>query len=118
MNNHSVFYYILIRMAHFRPTEYEYTLSYFETLEFLATKSKYIFREMDMLKRKELIKEYVPFYITFCKEYSKFNVGTTIARAIRKKRYGNEYSYRCFPKIYSPKRADMTQEQFDELYRR
>lgn len=101
-------------MASFRPTEYEYTVSYFETIELLATMSKRISREMDMMKRKALIQEYIPFYIAYRKEYAKMNIHSPIARAIRKKRYGEEYG-RHFPNFYCPY-SEMTNEQRKEIF--
>ena len=101
-------------MAHFRPTEYEYTVSYFETLEFLATLSKRIRRETDYFKRKELIREYIPFYCAWSIEYSKFNAWTPLAREISKKRYGNASRG---PRIFTPY-SWMTKEERAEHFRK
>ena len=102
-------------MASFRVTEYEYNVAYFETLELLATLSKRIFREMNLMKRNELIRQYVTFYIAWAVEFKKFNGSNEMAKTIRKKRYGCEYGRE--PKCFCPIHA-MTKEEMADYDRR
>ena len=65
--------------------EYNYVKDYYKTAEKLAHMSTIIRREMDLIKRLNLIKEYIPLWMEWQISGKKFNQWSPMARLYKEK---------------------------------
>ena len=92
--------------------EYNYVKDYYKTAEKLAHMSTIIRREMDLIKRLNLIKEYIPLYCEWQISGKKFNHRSFMARLYKEKHNCGTYG----PRPMEPF-SDMTVEQRTEFWK-
>ena len=92
--------------------EYNYIKDYYKTAEKLAHMSTVIRREMDLIKRLNLIKEYIPLYCEWQISGKKFNHWSLMARLYKEKHNCGTYG----PRPMEPF-SDMTVEQRAEFWK-
>lgn len=92
--------------------EYNYIKDYYKTAEKLAHMSTIIRREMDLIKRLNLIKEYIPLYCEWQISGKKFNHWSLMARLYKEKHNCGTYG----PRPMEPF-SDMTVEQRAEFWK-
>lgn len=92
--------------------EYNYVKDYYKTAEKLAHMSTIIRREMNLIKRLNLIKEYIPLYCEWQISGKKFNHRSLMARLYKEKHNCGTYG----PRPMEPF-SDMTVEQRTEFWK-
>ena len=92
--------------------EYNYIKDYYKTAEKLAHMTTIICREMDLIKRLNLIKEYIPLWVEWEISGKKFNRWSDMAKLYREKHNCGRYG----PRPMCPL-SDMTPEQRTEWWK-
>lgn len=92
--------------------EYNYVKDYYKTAEKLAHMSTIIRREMDLIKRLNLIKEYIPHWLEWQISGKKFNHWSPMARLYKEKHNCGHWG----PNPMCPL-SDMTHEQVTEWWK-
>ncbi len=92
--------------------EYNYIKDYYKTAEKLAHMSTIIRREMDLIKRLNLIKEYIPLWWEWQISGKKFNHWSPMAKLYREKHNCGIYG----PRPRGPLRY-MTPQQRTEFWK-
>ena len=92
--------------------EYNYVKDYYKTAEKLAHMSTIIRKEMDLIKRLDLIKKYIPLWVEWQISGKKFNHWSPIARLYKEKHNCGSWGPNpMFPLRY------MTPEQSTEYWK-
>lgn len=92
--------------------EYNYIKDYYKTAEKLAHMSTIIRREIDLIKRLNLIKEYIPLWVEWQISGKKFKHWSDMAKLYKEKHNCGSYG----PRPMEPF-SDMTPEQKAEFWK-
>jgi len=92
--------------------EYNYVKDYYKTAEKLAHMSTIIRREMNLIKRLNLIKEYIPLWLEWQISGKKFNHWSPIAKLYKEKHNCGSWG----PNPMCPL-SDMTPDQVTEWWK-